>query len=90
MREDLHISGRGAVPGRHRVPAFVLTRGWGEGQEEGEKRKQEKGNASLALLSDCLHIAFLRDMPRCARDMLVKTGGNPPFSPPICETGVGR
>ncbi|WP_151953457.1 hypothetical protein [Sphingomonas sp. EC-HK361] len=77
---DRHIfSGRVAVPDRHRGPAFFLIRAGGSGQEEGKRRKQEKGNASKALPSGCLHIVFLRDMPRSARDMLVKIGGNPPF-----------
>ena len=76
MREDLRISGRGAVPGWHRVPAFVLRRGEGE---EGRRRKQEKGNASQALLSVCLHIVFLRDMLLGERDTFLTIGRNPPF-----------
>ena len=79
MRERHEISGQDTVSVRHRVPAFFLSRGRGERQEKEGKRKQEKGNASQALPSDCLHIVFSRDMPRCARDMLVKIGGNPPF-----------
>jgi hypothetical protein len=78
MREELRISGRGAVPVWHRVPAFSLSRGWGEGQEEGEKRKQEKGNVPWTSLSVCLHIVFSRDMARGARDTLLRNGGNPP------------
>jgi hypothetical protein len=87
MPELLRISGRGAVPGWHRIPAFILSRGWEEG---GEKRKQEKGTVSRQAPSDCLHIVFSRDMQRCARDMLLKIGENPPFSPRNCETGAGR
>jgi len=87
MPEDLRISGRGAVPGRHRVPAFVLSRGEGE---EGGKRKQEKGTVSRQVPSDCLHIVFYGDMPRFARDMLAGIGGNPPFSARIREIcGLG-
>jgi hypothetical protein len=88
---DRHIiSGRVAVPHRDRGPAYFLIRAGGSEGEEAKRRKQEKGNASQALLSDCLHIVFSRDMPHCARDMLVKTGGNPPFSPPDCEIRDGR
>jgi hypothetical protein len=85
MREDLCISGRDAVPGWHRVPAFILSRGWGEGREEGEKRKQEKGTVSRQVPSDCLHIVFSGDWPRFARDRLIRNGGNPPFSARIRE-----
>jgi len=74
------MSGRGALPTWHRIPAFSLSRGWGEGQEGEEKRKQEKGKASRALLSNCLHIVFLRDMPRRARDMPGRIGGKSPFA----------
>jgi hypothetical protein len=49
--------------------------GWGEGG----KRKQEKGTVSRQVPSDCLHIVFLGDMSRRARDILPGTGGNPPF-----------
>lgn len=82
MPEDLRISGRGAVPGRHRVPAFVLSRGWGE---EGRRRKQEKGTVSRQVPSDCLHIVFPGDIPRFARDMLAGIGGNLPLSARIRE-----
>lgn len=81
MLEETQFSGRDAVPGRHRVPAFSLSREWGERQGEGRKRKQEKGNASQALLSVCLHIVFLRDMGRRARDIRASIGGNPRFIP---------
>src|SRR3546814_9537779 len=67
MPEDLRVSGWGAVPGWYRVPAFILSRGW---EEEGGKRKQEKGTVSRQVPSVCLHIVFSRDIPRFARDML--------------------
>jgi hypothetical protein len=79
MLERPRFSGRDAVSVRHRVPAFSLSREWWEGQEEGRKRKQEKGNASRALLSVCLHIVFLRDMLLDERDTFLEIGGNPPF-----------
>lgn len=87
MPEELRISGRDAVPRWHRVPAFSLSRGWGEGQEEGEKRKQEKGNVPQTLLCDCLHIVFSRDMRSAARDMLFENGGNPLFQARNREIG---
>src|SRR3546814_19078696 len=46
MLEKPQVSGRGAVSCWHRIPAFSLSRGWGKKQEEGEKRKQEKGTVS--------------------------------------------
>jgi hypothetical protein len=76
MPEDLAISGRGAVPGRHRVPAIVFSRGEGE---EGRRRKQEKGTVSRQVPSDCLHIVFLGDMLLGKRDTFLEIGGNPPF-----------
>ena len=79
MRDDLRISGRGAVPGRHRVPAFVLSRRWGEEREEGGKRKQEKGTVSRHVPNVCLHIVFSGDSARRMRDMLVRTGGDRAF-----------
>jgi hypothetical protein len=85
MREDLSVSGRDAVPRWRRFPAFSLSRGWGEGQEEGEKRKQEKGTVSRQVPSVCLHIVFLGDIARAPRDMLARIGGNPPISARIRE-----
>jgi len=85
MLDYLRISGRGAVPVWHRVPAFSLSLGWGEGQEEGRRRKQEKGTVSRQVPSDCLHIVFHGDKPRFARDMLDGIGGNPPFPARIRE-----
>src|SRR3546814_18385455 len=82
MPEDLRVSGWGAVPGWYRVPAFILSRGW---EEEGGKRKQEKGNVSRQVPSVCLHIVFSRDIPRFARDMLARNAGNPPFQSRIRE-----
>src|SRR3546814_20302516 len=71
-----------AVPGWYRVPAFILSRGW---EEEGGKRKQEKGTVSRQVPSVCLHIVFSRDIPRFARDMLARNAGNPPFQARIRE-----
>src|SRR3546814_19738078 len=82
MPEDLRVSGWGAVPGWYRVPAFILSRGW---EEEGGKRKQEKGTVSRQVPSVCLHIVFSRDIPRFARDMLARNAGNPPFQARIRE-----
>ena len=85
MLESRIASSRDAVPGRHRVPAFSLSRGLGEEREEGGKRKQEKGTVSRQVPSDCLHIVFPRDMARAPRDMLARIGRNPPFLARICE-----
>jgi len=67
MRERPRISGRDAVSHRHRVPTIIVSRGGGEEQAEGKKQKQEKGNASQALLSYCLHIVFYETC-RAARE----------------------
>src|SRR3546814_636344 len=61
------------------------SRGWGKKQEEGEKRKQEKGTVSRQVPSGCLHIVFHGDMPRAPRDTLDRNGGNPPFPARIRE-----
>lgn len=88
MRDCRVRSGWDAVPDRHGVPAFLLGRG--EGTEE-EKGMQEKGNASRALLCDCLRIAFSRDMAFGPRDTAVQNGGNAPFIYGNYEIpGVGR
>src|SRR3546814_19185630 len=89
MPEDLRVSGWGAVPGWYRVPAFILSRGW---EEEGGKRKQEKGTVSRQVPSVCLHIVFSRDIPRFARDMLARNAGNTPFQARIRseERRVGK
>ena len=79
MAEVGLVSGRDAVPERQRVPVFFVSRGWRDRREEGEKRKQEKGNASSASLSVCLHIFLLRDMAGAVRDMLAEIDGNPAF-----------
>src|SRR3546814_19513742 len=82
MPEDLRVSGWGAVPGWYRVTAFILSRGW---EEEGGKRKQEKGTVSRQVPSVCLNIVFSRDIPRFARDMLARNAGNPQFQARIRE-----
>ena len=85
MPDSRIVSGRVAVPEGHRGSAFFLIRGGADRGEEGKKRKQEKGNASQALLCDCLHIVLLRDSGSAVRDMLAKIGGNAPFSKPNRE-----
>src|SRR3546814_10754358 len=85
MLEKPQVSGRGAVSCWHRIPAFSLSRGWGKKQEEGEKRKQEKGTVSRQVPSGCLHIVFHGDMPRAPRDTLDRNGGNQPFPARIRE-----
>ena len=78
-RIDRIAAGRDAVSSWQRVPAISLSRDWEEEQKGKEKRKQEKGNASQALLCDCLHIVFSRDIARAARDRQIQNDGNPPF-----------
>src|SRR3546814_16244137 len=72
MLERSDISGRDAVSVRHRVPAFSFSRGWVEEQEEGRRRKQEKGTVSRQVPSVCLHIVFLGDMALVPRDMFAR------------------
>src|SRR3546814_11733156 len=62
MLERSDISGRDAVSVRHRVPAFSFSREWVEEQEEGRRRKQEKGTVSRQVPRVCLPIVFLGDM----------------------------
>ncbi len=91
MREELHFVCRDAVPNWHRVPAFSVSRGWGEGEKGREKRKQEKGNVPWTSLSDCLHIVFPRDIATMSRDRFSKNGANPPFAGLWSETpALGR
>lgn len=47
---------------------------------EGEKGLQDKGSASLALLSLCLHILFLRDTVSLGGDRSMRNSSNPPLS----------
>jgi hypothetical protein len=82
MHENSYNSGRGAVPGRHHVPALILIRDW---EEERVRRKQEKGTVSRQVPSDCLHIVFPGDMARAPRDMLARIGVNPPLPARIRE-----
>src|SRR3546814_16619819 len=79
MLEKPQVSGRGAVSCWHRIPAFSLSRGWGKKQEEGEKRKQEKGTVSRQVPSGCLHIVFHGDMPSAPPKNLDRKGENPPL-----------
>ena len=51
----------------------------GEAGKEGEKGLQDKGSASWALLSVCLHIFFLRDTASRGGDRTKGNGGNPPL-----------
>jgi hypothetical protein len=52
-----------------------------DGREKaGEKGLQDKGSASLALLSVCLHIFFLRDKVSLEGDKSKRNGSNPPLS----------
>src|SRR3546814_3633844 len=76
MLERSDISGRDAVSVRHRVPAFSFSREWVEEQEEGRRRKQEKGTVSRQVPSVCLHIVSLGDMALVPRDMFARNGGN--------------
>lgn len=48
--------------------------------KEGEKGLQDKGRPSLALLSVCLHIFFLRDTASLEGDRSERNGNNPPLS----------
>src|SRR3546814_8645484 len=75
MLERSDISGRDAVSVRHRVPAISFSREWVEEQEEGRRRKQEKGTVSRQVPSVCLHIVFLGDMALVPRDMFARNGG---------------
>src|SRR3546814_3222463 len=76
MLERSDSSGRDAVSVRHRVPALSFSREWVEEQEEGRRRKQEKGTVSRQVPSVCLHIVFLGDMALVPRDMFARNGGN--------------
>ena len=51
----------------------------GEVGKEGEKGLQDKGSASLTLLSVCLHIFFLRDTVSLERDRSKRNGSNQPL-----------
>ena len=57
----------------------------GEVAKEGEKGLQDKGSASLALLSLCLHIFLSRDTVSLRRDRPTRNGSNPTFLPPNRE-----
>jgi hypothetical protein len=48
--------------------------------KEGEKGLQDKGSASLALLSLCLHILFLRDTVSLGGDRSMRNSSYPPLS----------
>ena len=50
-----------------------------EAGKEGEKGLQDKGSASLALLSVCLHIFFSRDRVSQGRDRTKGNGSNSPL-----------
>ena len=50
------------------------------GRKQGEKGLQDKGSASSALLSVCLHIFLSRDTASRGRDMSLRNDGNLPFS----------
>ena len=52
----------------------------GEAGEEGEKGLQDKGSASRALLSLCLHILFLRDTVSLEGGRSKRNSSNPPLS----------
>lgn len=47
--------------------------------KEGEKGLQDKGSASWALLSVCLHIFFSRDTVSLKGDRSKRNGSNPPL-----------
>jgi hypothetical protein len=52
-----------------------------DGREKaGEKGLQDKGSASLALLSLCLHILFLRDTVSLGGDRSMRNSSYPPLS----------
>ena len=57
----------------------------GEVGKEGEKGLQDKGSASRALLSICLHIFFSRDTVSLEGDGSKKIGSNPPLIRPNRE-----
>ena len=57
------------------------SRFWDEGAVgQGEKGLQDKGSASSALLSVCLHIFLLRDRVSLEGDSCRRNGINPPLS----------
>lgn len=76
MGEYRDRSGRDVVLGKHHVPAYFLILGV---VFEGEKGKQDKGNVSRTLPSDCLHIVFSRDMSLAVGDRLSRDAGNLPL-----------
>ena len=57
----------------------------GEVAKEREKGLQDKGSASLALLSVCLHIFLSRDTVSPKGDRTKKNGRNPPLNCPNRE-----
>ena len=57
----------------------------GEVGKEGEKGLQDKGSASSALLSVCLHIFFLRGTVSLEGDWSKRNGENPPLIRPDRE-----
>ena len=73
--------------GQRRIGAASSYRGKGDAEKEGEKGLQDKGSASLALLSVCLHIFLSRDTVSLKGDRAKRNGRNPPLICPNCELG---
>jgi len=82
MRVDSKFS---TGKGQRQVGAAPVCQWEKEAVEWGEKGLQDKGSASWALLSVCLHIFFLRDTVSLEGAWLKRIGSNPPFIRPNRE-----
>ena len=71
--------------GQRRIGAASSRFSDGEVGKEGEKGLQDKGSASWALLSLCLHIFLSRDTVSRRRDQAVRNASIPPLLRPNRE-----